>query len=182
MSRWLFLAAAVSLSAACIGSATAQVIEPQCGPESIGFRAFPDRIVGAWKLIDLYEEDEASDDLAMFGTDPQGQFIATESGQFSFLLFSGEGRRFSPRTTASRVETGGIMEAITYYGTYTLQEGTLTLRIIHCLFKSCDKSTRTASVSFVNDSLVFTSAVLDSLTGSFYSRLVWQRVDIVGAR
>ena len=130
----------------------------------------------------MYEENELSDDIDILGPNPQGQFIVTESGQFSLLLFSAEGRRLGPRTKADGAEPNGLIEAIAYFGTYTVQACVLTLEISHCLFRSCDRSARRASISFVNDRLILTSAVLDSLTGSFYSGLMWNRVDIISGR
>src|SRR5262245_33958557 len=137
------------------------------------------RIVGAWRLVDVYEENESGEDIEVFGTNPQGQFIASGGGQFSFQIVSGEGRRLAAHKHVITVtETGsGLREALTYFGTYVLDEtkSTLTLKPRYCLFRSCDSTIRKTSVEFVNDNLVFTSVLGPSPTGSFYSRLVWRR-------
>jgi Lipocalin-like domain len=184
MYRSFLFVAATSFFAACIGSALADVNDQQChaAKEPAASATTPlQRIGGTWRLEQMYEEDELSDDIDILGPDPQGQFIATESGQFSLLLFSAAGRRMSPRTNAG-AEPSGLTEAIAYFGTYTLQNCLLNLQISHCLFRGCDQSNRRASVSFVNDTMHLTSAVLDTLTGSFYSRLTWHRARMVSGR
>jgi hypothetical protein len=137
------------------------------------------RITGAWRLVSIYEEDESGEDIDIFGTNPQGQFIATSSGQFSFQIVSGDGRRLAARQQVVTVSEArvGLREALTYFGTYSLDErtGALNFHISYCLFRSCDGTTRKASVEFVDGKLVFTSVVEPSPTGSFYSRLIWAR-------
>lgn len=83
---------------------------------------------------------------------------------------------------AAEPSPSGLMEAIAYFGTYKIQGCLLTLEINYCLYRSCDKSDRRASISFVDEKLLLTSAVLESLTGSFYSSLMWHRTDIVSGR
>jgi hypothetical protein len=138
-----------------------------------------ERIVGAWRLVSMYEENEGGEDIAVFGSDPQGKFIATSGGQFSLQIVSREGRRLGANRNVITVSDGGdrLREALGYFGTYSLDQAgkTLNLRVSYCLVRSCDQSSRKASIEFVGDELIFTSTLQGTPTGSFYSRLVWAR-------
>jgi hypothetical protein len=137
-----------------------------------------ERIVGAWRLVEVYEENENGEDIAVFGTNPEGQFIASSDGHFSFQIVSGEGRQLGryKQVIAVRESSSGLREALTYFGTYSLDEtkSTLTLQPRYCLFRSCDNTSRKTSVEIIDDYLVFTSVLGPSPTGSFYSRLTWR--------
>jgi hypothetical protein len=138
-----------------------------------------ERIVGAWRLVDLYEENESGEDIAVFGTNPEGEFIASSSGHFSFQIVSGEGRQLGrdKQVITVRESGSGLREALAYFGTYSLDEtkSTLTLQTRYCLFRSCDHTSRKTSVEIIDGYLVFTSVLGPSPTGSFYSRLRWRQ-------
>ena len=181
MSNRSFSAAAAMTAMWLVQPPVAQAAEPNIESgrvASASHNSLQQRIVGTWRLVSFYEENEGGEDTAIFGTDPRGQFIATSAQQFSFQIISADGRRLGAnRQVVSVCESSGLQEALVYFGTYALDEarGTLNLHITYCLFRSCDKTRRSASVEFVDDKLVFTSAFWPSPTGSFYSRLVWQR-------
>ena len=71
----------------------------------------------------------------------------------------------------------GILEAMTYFGTYDVNERShkLTLHVLHCLFRSCDNINRTAELKIYGDTMELISAAETSPTGAFYSRTVWKR-------
>lgn len=161
----------------------AQTVDPR--PAALATHHAPrERIVGTWRLVSVYEENAGGEDIDVFGTDPQGQFIATDAGHFSFQIISREGRRLGANQQVTRVsetnglsDGAGLRDALAYFGRYSLDQesGTLTLRVTYCLLRSCDKTVRKASIAFEGDKLVLTSASDPSPTGSFYSRLVWRR-------
>ena len=72
---------------------------------------------------------------------------------------------------------GGISEAMTYFGTYAVNERDhkLTLHVEYCLFRSCDNTDRTAELTIIGGTMEFISTVDASPTGASYSRIVWKR-------
>ena len=139
--------------------------------------ALRDRIVGSWRLLSIYEESNAGEELTSFGVDPQGQFIATPTGHFSFQIVSRAGRRFAATSPSIAHGTGALREALSYFGSYTLDaaQGRLTFDIAYCLYRSCDQTRRGTSVRFIGDKMEFTAAVDGTLTGSGYNFLIWER-------
>lgn len=141
--------------------------------------ALKDRIVGAWRLVSIYEENELGEDIALFGTDPRGLFIATRDGRFSLQIVSHDGRRLAGdrQTLAVADDSSSLREALAYYGVYSLGEarGMLTLQVAYCLLRSCDGSRRNAFVAFDGDRMTFTSVVGQTPTGSAHSFLTWER-------
>src|SRR5262249_3850849 len=73
--------------------------------------------------------------------------------------------------------SAGIIEAMTYFGTYAVNERNhkLTLHVQYCLFRSCDHADRTAELKILGDTMEFISTVDTSPTGASYSRTVWKR-------
>lgn len=142
-------------------------------------QSLQEQIAGAWRLVSIYEEKDTGEDIAIFGTDPRGQFMATRDGQFSFQIISRDGRRLAANRQASTVSDGGagLREALAYYGIYSLDEarGTLTLHVAYCLFRSCDRSQRSAYIKFAGDRMEFVSVVGPTPTGSAHSFLTWER-------
>lgn len=73
--------------------------------------------------------------------------------------------------------SAGIIEAMTYFGTYAVNERhhKLTLHVEYCLFRSCDNTNRTAELKIVGDTMELISTVDTSPTGASYSHTVWKR-------
>ena len=87
------------------------------------------------------------------------------------------GRRYAAKGLSSAdAGPAGIAEAMTYFGTYAVNEKNykLTLHLAYCLFRSCDNTDRTAELKIIGDTMELISAV-DTPTGASYSRTVWKR-------
>lgn len=137
-----------------------------------------DQIVGAWWLESIYEEDSRGEDIDQFGVDPTGLFMADRNGNFSFQIMSIDGRRYAAKgLSPAGIGAGGISEAMTYFGTYAVNERDhkLTLHVEYCLFRSCDNTDRTAELTIIGSTMEFISTVDASPTGASYSRTVWKR-------
>ena len=141
-------------------------------------RSMGEQIVGTWRLDSIYEEDAGGQDIDQFGVAPTGLFMADRHGNFSFQIVSIDGRRYAAKGQ-SPVGMGGagITEAMTYFGTYAVNERhhKLTLHVEYCLFRNCDNTDRTAELKIVGDTMEFISTVDTSPTGASYSRTVWKR-------
>jgi hypothetical protein len=135
-----------------------------------------EQIVGTWRLDSIYEEDAGGEEIDQFGVAPTGLFMADGHGNFSFQIVSIDGRRYAAKGPVG-MGGAGIIEAMTYFGTYAVNERhhKLTLHVGYCLFRSCDNTDRTADLKILGDTMELVSTVDTSLTGASYSRTVWQR-------
>jgi hypothetical protein len=104
--------------------------------------------------------------------------MADRNGNFSFQIMSIDGRRDAAKgLSPAGMGAAGITEAMTYFGTYAVNERNhkLTLHLEYCLFRSCDNTDRTAELKIIGDTMKFISTVDTSPTGASYSRTVWKR-------
>lgn len=134
-------------------------------------------IVGTWKLVSIYEEDDQGYELNEFEDGAMGQFIAGQGNNFSLQILSPSARRYTPKGP-SCVPSAGLIDAITYFGTYTpdRQNQKLTLHIKNCLFRRCDGIDFTVSIKISGDTMDWISAGTASPTGAAYNHIVWRRV------
>jgi hypothetical protein len=141
-------------------------------------RSIGEQIVGTWQLDSIYEEDAGGEEIDQFGVAPTGLFMADRNGNFSFQIVSIDGRRYAAKgQLLVGMGSAGIIEAMTYFGTYAVNERhhKLTLHVEYCLFRSCDNTNRTAELKIVGDTMEFISTVDTSPTGASYSHTVWKR-------
>lgn len=138
-----------------------------------------EQIVGTWRLESIYEEDTGGEDIAQFGISPKGLFMADQQGNFSFQLMSANGRRYKAGSGSATGMTNAahIIEAMTYFGSYAVAEQNhkLTLHVAYCLFRSCDRTERTAELRIHGDTMELVSAAESSPTGANYSFMIWKR-------
>jgi hypothetical protein len=136
-------------------------------------------IVGTWQLVSIYQEDDGGFEIDQFGGRPAGLFIADAEGNFSLQIMSNHPRRvligFPPAVVMARND--GLIEAVTYFGSYVVDEPTqtLTLHVAHCLFRGCDRTDRAAELKFHGNILQMISTVETSPTGAFYTHSMWRR-------
>ncbi len=139
-----------------------------------------EQIVGAWQLDSIYEEDVTGVSIVQFGNSPTGLFLADWQGNFSFQVMGDDERRDGRKAGSPDGSTPspGILEAMIYFGTYTLdeQDRQLSLHLATCLFRSCSQIDRTTEISIRGDTMDLVSALKASPTGAFYSHMVWKRL------
>jgi Lipocalin-like domain len=132
-----------------------------------------DSAIGRWKLLSLYEEDGAGQDVMTFGRKPDGSLVLGPSGRFSLRI----DRR--PDAIASvhdpSVIAIGIAPArarmLAYSGRYYLEGHTIHFYIEHGLAPFAPAS----DVTIIGDRMDFISCTELSPTGSEYSHLIWER-------
>jgi hypothetical protein len=131
-------------------------------------------VVGIWKLLSLYEEDESGQDVVSFGRNCGGRLILDAAGRFSLQIggdvFATAFRRDPANATAALVSARAPMLA--YLGRYSFDHGrTIHFHVEHGLAPP-DPA---ADVTLIGDLMELTSGE-QSPTGSNYSHLVWQRL------
>ncbi len=138
-----------------------------------------EQIVGTWRLASIFEQDAGAEDIAQFGPGQKGLFMADRQGNFSFQIMSSSGRRYaaSGGSSAGMMKSARLVDAMTYFGTYAVdqQDHKLTLQVTTCLYRSCDKTERTAELRIRGNTMEFISAAEMSPTGAHYSHIVWKR-------
>lgn len=134
---------------------------------------------GTWRLISIYEENEGAREINQFGAAPEGLFMADRKGNFSLLIGSGGGRTVSsdPQLISRDMRRGVALPAITYFGTYSVDEVTkvITLKISFCSFTGCNKTERKADLKITGNTMKLVSILEGSLTGAYYSSTLWKR-------
>ena len=172
------LAAVISSSHLSLYARAKTPIEQAVGIQQDGVPAKM-QIIGTWRLVSVYQEDEGGFEIDQFGGPPAGLFIADSAGNFSFQIMSNHKRRllFGLPPAVVMLRGDGLIEAATFFGSYIVDEKTrkLTLHVAHCLFGGCDRADRTAELTFHEDTLTMVSALDSSPTGAFYSHIVWKR-------
>ena len=114
--------------------------------------------------------------ITQFGNRPKGLFMADWQGNFSFQVMSDDGQKIE--SPDGSTPSAGILEALIYFGTYTLdeQDRELSLHVATCLFRSCNKTDRTTEITIHGDTMDLVSAIEASPTGASYSHMVWKRL------
>jgi Lipocalin-like domain len=147
--------------------------------DQVQLTSIKEQIAGTWQLVSIYEENYGGEDIYQFGTAPKGRFMVDRRGNFSFQIMNQDGRAYSANTRVAVIKTraGGIVEATTYFGTYLVDEAShkLTLQVAYCLFRSCDKTERTAELKIHGNTMELMSVVGPSPTGAPSSHTIWKR-------
>jgi hypothetical protein len=131
-------------------------------------------IVGTWKLLSLYEEDESGQDVLTCGRKPEGQLILDAAGGFSLRI---GGARLPTPSHPDRNAPATLVSArasvLAYRGKYSVDHG----RFIHFhVERGLAPAEPAAQVVLVGDRMELTSSIEQSPTGSSYSHMVWQRL------
>jgi hypothetical protein len=142
------------------------------------------RIVGAWVLVSIYEEDSGGEDLDRWGSAPEGQLILRADGSFSFLmvgrnvvrLASTNAEQACARLRACR-ETMD-RKVVGYTGTFSISENAkLSLQITDGLERGWKEARILTEVRLQDNQMHFVTASDPSPTGSFYAHLIWRKSD-----
>ena len=128
-------------------------------------------VVGTWRLVSLYDEDDEGLEVESLGLNPKGLLIFDSTGHFSFQIVGDILWGVSPRQTARQLRLSGGPGVLAYFGRYAVSsDGVLHLQA------DWDGTDRVADLALMGDQLELISSTLPSPTGSTYSHLVWKRV------
>lgn len=139
-------------------------------------------LVGKWLLVSVYEEDSGGQEVDRWGTAPDGQFIASADGSFSFLMV---GRNVIRLAGTNAEQACARLRAcretmdrrvIGYTGKFSVsQDGKLSLDIADGLERGWKGVRISADVTWKDTQMHFVAASDPSPTGSFYAHLVWRK-------
>jgi hypothetical protein len=131
-------------------------------------------VVGTWKLLSLYEEDESGQDVLTCGRKPEGQLILDAGGGFSLRIGGGLLSTPShPDPNAPAALVSARTSVLAYRGKYSVDYG----RVIHFhVERGLAPADPAAQIVLVGDRMELTSSIEQSPTGASYSHMIWQRL------
>jgi lipocalin-like protein len=133
-------------------------------------------VVGTWKLLSLYEENESGQDVLTCGHKPEGQLILDAAGGFSLQIGSDLLSTTRPRpdpASAAATLVSSHVSMINYRGRYSFDRG----RTIHFhVERGLAPADPAAQILIIGDRLELMSSSDQSPTGANFSHMVWQRV------
>ena len=116
-------------------------------------------VVGRWKLISFYEEDEFGEEDETFGLSPVGRLSFDPSGRFEFEI----------------KDDYGFNRCVRWTGTFAIApDSAITFRLEAPELRS--GGVRRAELHVDATSLGLTSVSGPSLAGALYSHTLWERV------
>jgi hypothetical protein len=141
-----------------------------------------DQIVGTWRLVSVYEEDDQGQDLDRWGSAPEGEFTASADGRFSLMIVGRHVTRIAgnnaERACSSLKACREFMDqkVVGYAGQVSAgPDNVVFLNITDELEWGWKNRRVITSVKIENERMHFTSSLDPSPTGSFYVHLVWRR-------
>ena len=98
-------------------------------------KSLQDRLVGVWSLVDIYDKGKDGSQYYVWGEGVQGLAVYTSGGQFSTQIISANRDK-----DASKTPRTPVGQSIGYFGTYAVDEATMTIRlkIDRCSFPAWD--------------------------------------------
>jgi hypothetical protein len=138
-------------------------------------KSLQDRLVGAWSLVDIYDEGKDGAKYYPWGEGAQGLIIYTPGGHFSAQTIAAgrdKGASKSPRMP--------VGPAIGSFGTYTVDEAAMTIKakIDRCSFPGWDGAERVTKIVLLTDDEMRTeiAVVHDPVNGDVVPKGHYKRV------
>jgi hypothetical protein len=138
-------------------------------------KSLKDRLVGAWSLADIYDRGKDGSEYYVWGEGVQGLAVYTSGGHFSIQIIAANRDKRASKTP--RMPVG---QSIGYFGTYTVDEATMTvkLKIDRCSFPGWDGVERVSKIaSLTADELRTEGApVQDPVNGEIVPKAQYKRL------
>ena len=135
-------------------------------------QSLKDQLMGTWTLVSNVEKYQDGTEKSTFGPQGKGLLILDRNGWFSFQLIGGE----RPKQTGR--PDNPIGPAITYFGTYSVNEGdkSLVYKVQGSTNPSFEGTEQKATISSIKgDDMTYVRAPLPSSQGPFVPTLTWKR-------
>jgi hypothetical protein len=111
-------------------------------------KSLQDRLAGAWSLVEIYDKDKDGSHYYVWGEGVQGLAIYTSGGHISLQIISANRDK-----AASKNPRAPVGQSIGYFGTYTADEATMTIKvkIDRCSFPGWDGAERVSKIVSLTD-------------------------------
>jgi hypothetical protein len=138
-------------------------------------KSLQDRLVGAWSLVDIYDEGKDGEKHYVWGDGVKGLVIYTPGGHFSAQTIAAD--RDKGASKNPRMPVG---QSIGYFGTYTVDEAAMTIKvkIDRCSFPAWDGVERVSKIASLTDDELATEIALvhDPVNGDVVPKGRYKRV------
>lgn len=131
-----------------LATATAAVGLALPGRSQAQTKSVQEKLVGAWSLVSIYDEGKDGAKHEVWGEGVQGLLVYTAGGHFSSQVISAD--RDKGASKNPRMPVG---QAIGYFGTYTVDEAAMTIKvkIDRCTFPGWDGVERVSKIASLTD-------------------------------
>jgi hypothetical protein len=158
-----------------LGATTAAASLALPGQGHAQAKSLKDRLVGAWSLTDIYDRDKDGSEYYVWGEGVQGLSLYTSGGHFSIQIIAAKRDKGASRTP--RMPVG---QSIGYFGTYTVDEPTTSvkLKIDRCSFPGWDGIERVTKIALLTADELRTegSPIHDPVHGDVVPKAQYKRV------
>ena len=138
-------------------------------------KSLQDKIVGAWSLVEIYDEGKDGVKHYVWGEGVQGLIIYTSGGHFSTQVIAAD--RDKGASKNPRMPVG---QSIGYFGTYTVDEAAMTvkLKVDRCSFPGWDGVERVTKIALLTDDEYRSevATVQDPVNGDVVPKTHYKRV------
>ena len=158
-----------------LGTTTAAVSLALPAQSQAQAKSLQDRLVGAWGLVDIFDKGKDGSQYYVWGEGVQGLALYTSSGHFSTQIISANRDKGASKTP--RMPVG---QSIGYFGTYTVDEATMTikLKIDRCSFPGWDGVERVSKIALLTGDELKTEGAMvqDPVNGDVIPKAQYKRV------
>ena len=133
----------------------------------------PSLLVGSWRVTAIYDRFSDGTVRNTWGSHPQGLIQFTSNGIFSAQLMAGD-RAPKPGT----VPSDPVGPALSYYGTYTLDNRSFTVQIQQCTWPHWNGTSAKRTIDELTPTSlkVIAAPVTDPQKGQFIPHLEFERL------
>ena len=109
-------------------------------------KSIQDKLIGSWGLVDIYDKGKDGSQYYVWGEGVHGLAIYTSTGRFSTQIIAADRDKAASKTP--RMPVG---QSIGYFGTYTVDEATMTIKykIDRCSFPAWDGIERVSKIALL---------------------------------
>jgi Lipocalin-like domain len=158
-----------------LGTTTAAVSLALPAQSQAQAKSLQDRLVGTWELVDIYDRGKDGSEYYVWGEGVHGLAVYTSDSHFSIQIISANRDK-----AASKTPRTPVGQSIGYFGTYTVDEATMTikLKIDRCSFPPWDGIERVSKIAKLTGDELRTEAapVHDPVNGEIIPKAQFKRV------
>jgi hypothetical protein len=157
-----------------VGAATSAAGLSLPAPSLAQTKSLREKLVGAWELVDIYDEGKDGVKHDVWGAGVHGFVVYTPGGRFSSQVIAAN--RDKGASKNPRMPVG---QSIGYFGTYTIDEAAMKviIKIDRCSFPGWDGAERPSKIAYLSDDELRTevATVHDPVNGDVVPKAHYKR-------
>ena len=119
-------------------------------------------LAGTWTLVSADTVRPDGSRVPTFGASPKGLLVFTDDGRFIYLLSRADLPKFASnnRTTGTPEENTAVVQgSVSTFGTYSLADKTLTIKVEHSTFPNWIGTDQKRTVTTTGDEMKWTKCI-----------------------